>query len=261
MEAKLFKDVSKEIEEKGVLIKLSGKALGAEDGSPYFLDNVEHIVNEICSVYEVLKKPKIAIVVGGGNIWRGSYGEEYGIEGAFSDEIGIFSTIPNAMMIAGKIARKFGDDKVELMLASTDNFAGTYSYRQAKKALEKGKIVVLGGGIGVPGMSTDFAAVSRAFDLELGAVLMTKNGTDGVYDRKLEEEGAKKYSTLNYLDFIVQELKVADNPAVSYAKEHLIPLIFLDFTLKGGLKRIASGEAIGTLVYNVPTSFDNNEIT
>lgn len=255
MKEKIMRELVDVIEEKGVMVKISGKALGTADGAPYSQENVEHIINEICSIYESLQNPKIVVVVGGGNIWRGGYGKEFGIEGASSDEIGIFATITNAMMISKMIARKLGDNKVEVMLTCTDNSAETYSRKEAKKALEKRKILVLGGGIGTTGMSTDFVAVNRAVGLELGAVLMAKDGTDGVYDRRPEEEGARKYETLNYKDFVVNELKVADNIAVMLAKERAIPMVFFDFFRKGAFKEIIGGNNIGTLVGNVSTCF------
>lgn len=271
----MFNEIAYDIRTKGVLLKISGKALGEEDGAPYSKEHIEHIIGEICSIYNKYEAPRMVVVVGGGNIWRGNYGKNLGLSGPGSDEIGIFATMTNAMMVAAKLVKCLGDDRVEVMMTCMDNSTETYKRKEVKKALADGKIVVLGGGIGTTGMSTDFVAVNRAINLELGAVLMAKDGVDGVYDRNPAEEGARKYKTLNYKEFITKELKVADNTAVLAAKEASMPLIFFGFSEKGALKKLYSAYDIvrspifgnpdkddcfvlsetGTIVADVPTEF------
>jgi len=247
--------LAKDIEEKGCMIKVSGRALGSTSGAPYS-QSASHIIDEIISLYNLLAKPKIAVVLGGGNIWRGYYGKEFDIEGPASDEMGIYATITNELMVRNLLIKQLGSDKVELMMPFTDNISETYSRKEAKKAMNEGKILVIGGGLGATGMSTDFAAVNRAIGLELGAVLMAKDGVDGVYDRRPEEPGARKYKLLNYKDFIAQELKIADSAAVCIAKERSMPMMFFDFSMKGAFGKILVGEDFGTYVGNVPTTFD-----
>ena len=250
------REIVKLINEKGVLIKISGGALATKLSAPYAEENVKHIVNEICMAYEAMENPKIAVVVGGGNIWRGYYGKCFGIKAASSDEIGIYATITNALLISKEIAQRLGEDKVRLMLTRTAVPTEVYNREEAIKALSKGKVVILGGGIGEPFVSTDFAAVSRAAALELGMVLMAKDGVNGVYNRDPNKEKARKYATLNYNDFIVNQLKVADILDVQMAKDTQLPLFFFDFSLENALKQIIEGKACGTLVSDVETSFE-----
>lgn len=250
------KEIMKLINEKGVMIKISGGALASKISSPYCYENVEHIVNEICLAYKAMENPKIAVVVGGGNIWRGFYGKCFGIKGASSDEIGIFATITNALLISKEIGHRLGEDKVRLMLTRTAVPTEVYNREEAIKSLNKGKVVVLGGGVGEPFVSTDFAAVNRAAALELGMVLMAKDGVDGVYNRDPNKEEARKYAKLSYTDFIVNQLKVADIMAIQMAKDNKLPLFFFDFSLGSALKKIIEGEACGTLVGDVETTFD-----
>ena len=256
MKKEFFDKMVEEIKEKGVLIKISGGALAAQSGNPYLNRNLQHIVREICLAYETMENPRIAVVVGGGNIWRGKQGRAFGIRGASSDEIGMLATIINAHVIYNMLVLKLGSDKVRLMLTSTGAPTEIYNREEAKKSLGRGKIVVLGGGIGEPFVSTDYAAVNRAASLELGVVLMAKDGAAGVYDKDPDEGNAKKYATLNYNDFIDAQLQVADGTAIMLARDRLIPLFFFDFSLESILKKIIEGEATGTLVADVPTTFE-----
>ena len=250
-------DISEVVKEKGALIKISGAGLGIPGGAAYASAGAEHIVNQIVEAV-VRHDTRIAIVVGGGNIWRGSFSKAFGLESSTSasDSIGIYATIMNAKLISLLLEKELGKEKVSCLLTTSIDNEERYSHEKALRVLDEHKILVLGGGVSVTGFSTDFAAVNRAASLGLGAVLMAKNGTDGVYNKDPKEEGAKKYKTLSYREYISRDLKVADTLAVVQAREKHIPLYFFDFAAEGIIKDIIIGKYVGgTLVADVPTKF------
>jgi len=249
-----IKRLERSVNKKGVLIKVSGGALTDARNRTFSEVRARHIVDEICKVYDY-PLHRIVVVVGGGNIWRGADGKKFGIHGAKSDKIGIYATMLNAIFLADKLQQRLGDDNVKLLLSKTADANERYSDEVAMKYLDNDKIVVVGGGIGIRRCSSDYAAVNIASCLELGAVMMAKDGTDGVYDRMPDEEGARRYRKLSYSDFVAKRLKVADNQAIILAEENGIPLVFYDFGLEDSLTSILREKDIGTLVSNCETEF------
>lgn len=235
-----------EAQYKRVVIKLSGEALAGEAGfglSPQIIKSVAEEVKEVVDL-----GVEVAVVVGGGNIWRGKVGSEMGMERASADYMGMLATVMNSLALQDALEKLDIETRVQSSIVMTQ-VAEPYIRRKAVRHLEKKRVVIFAAGTGNPYFSTDTTAALRAAEINADAILMAKNNVDGVYsaDPKLDEN-AVKYDTLTYLDVIQQGLQVMDSTASTLCMDNDIPLIVFSFMEKGNIKRAVMGEKIGTVV-------------
>lgn len=235
-----------ETQYKRVVIKLSGEALAGEAGfglSPQIIKSVAEEVKEVVDL-----GVEVAVVVGGGNIWRGKIGSEMGMERASADYMGMLATVMNSLALQDALEKLEIETRVQSSIVMTQ-VAEPYIRRKAVRHLEKKRVVIFAAGTGNPYFSTDTTAALRAAEINADAILMAKNNVDGVYsaDPKLDAS-AVKYDSLTYLDVIQQGLQVMDSTASTLCMDNDIPLIVFSFMEKGNIKRAVMGEKIGTVV-------------
>ena len=191
---------------------------------------------------------EIAIVVGGGNIWRGVTGEEVGMERAQADYMGMLATVMNALALQDALENVGVPTRVQTSI-DMRQIAEPYIRRRAVRHLEKERVVIFAGGTGNPYFSTDTAAALRAAEIEADAILMAKNNVDGVYSADPRVDvNAKKYNELTHLDVIQKGLKVMDTTASSLSMDNDIPLVVFNLNEPGNIRRVVLGENIGTTV-------------
>jgi len=229
-----------------VLLKLSGEAFAGEQGygiDPAFLEYISH---EIKSVYNL--GVQIAIVIGGGNIFRGFQGKEIGVDRATADYMGMLATVINALALQSALENHVQIPTRVLSAIEMRQVAEPYIRRRAIRHLEKGRIVIFAGGTGNPFFSTDTAAALRA--AEIGAeVLIKATKVGGIYDKDPEKyPDAVLIKEISYLEVINMGLKVMDHTALTLCKENEIPVIVLNVKEKGNLKRAILGEEVGSVV-------------
>ncbi|MGG3451306.1 MULTISPECIES: UMP kinase [Bacillaceae] len=231
---------------KRVVLKLSGEALAGEAGfgiNPAVIQSVAEQVKEVSEL-----DVEVAVVVGGGNIWRGKIGSEMGMDRATADYMGMLATVMNSMALQDSLEQQGIETRVQTSIEMRQ-IAEPYIRRRAIRHLEKGRVVIFAAGTGNPYFSTDTTAALRAAEIEAEVILMAKNNVDGVYsaDPKLDKD-AVKYVELSYLDVIKEGLAVMDSTASSLCMDNDIPLIVFSVTEKGNIKRVVMGENIGTIV-------------
>lgn len=230
---------------KRVILKLSGEALSGDQGfglEATVLGSMAQQVMELKSA-----GVEVAIVVGGGNIWRGVTGAKRGIDRATADYMGMLATCINALALQDALEAAGMETRVMTAIEMRE-IAEPYIKRRAIRHLEKGRIVIFGAGTGNPYFSTDTTAALRAAEMGVDAILMAKK-VDGVYDDDPRTNpNAHKYDTLKYIDVLNQGLKVMDSTAISLCMDNNIPLIVFDMMTPGNMKRAALGENIGTYV-------------
>ena len=233
---------------KRILLKVSGGALSG--GNECFnKEGLEKITNEIIKASNA--GVEVAVLVGGGNIFRGKTADDWNIERAEADNIGMMATIINSLILRGALVSKGAHDLRVMTAIPMDTVAEPYIRLRAVHHLDKGKIVVFGGGIGQPFVTTDYASLQRAIEIRADVVLMAKQGTDGVYtDNPNTNPNAKRYKTLSCEDAINQNLKVADQSAFILAKDYNMPMYIFDFNQENSIVDICSGKNIGTYVGN-----------
>jgi len=228
-----------------VLIKISGEALTGPE--QYGIDTAT--VETICSQIAEIKKLGIetAIVVGGGNIFRGLQAEEMGMDRVTADSMGMLATVINSLAMMDTL-EKMGCFTRVMSAVAIEAFAEPYIRRRAVRHLEKGRLVILAAGTGNPYFSTDTAASLRA--MEVGAEIMIKaTNVDGVYSADPKKNtDAVFYPRLKYMDVLTRKLKVIDSTAVSLLMENNIPVRVIDLNKPGNLKRAVLGEEVGTLI-------------
>ena len=232
---------------KRILLKLSGGALCGENNEIFDKQKIEAITNQIIKARD--NGVEIAILIGGGNIFRGRTAEEWNIERVEADNIGMMATIINSLMLRGALSSKTEADIRVMTSMPVPAVAEPYIRLKAKKHLDKGIIVIYGGGLGQPFVTTDYPAVQRAIETNCDIVLMAKSGVTGVYtaDPKKDPE-AKRYRTITYDDVIDKNLKVADQTAFVLARDYDMPLYVFDFDESDAISRICNGEEIGTYI-------------
>jgi uridylate kinase len=230
-----------------VVIKLSGQAIAGSAQFGFSSDSLTHLANEVISVRDT--GVQVAVIVGGGNVFRGDRAGDWGIDRAEADNIGMLGTIINAVLLRGRLAA-LGQANVRLMTAlPINNLAEPYIRLRALRHLEKGAIVLLGCGNGQPFTTTDYPAVQRAVELGADALLVAKNGVDGVYDADPNKAaGARRFDRLSYQQVIDQGLGVMDQSAFILARDHRLPLHVFDVDQQGAAAAITAGEHIGTVV-------------
>ena len=232
---------------KRILLKLSGESLKGNRRHGIDPDSLDYMANEIKSVTS--KGIELGIVVGGGNIWRGTEAEIEGMERASADYAGMLATVISALALQDSLERKHKLNTRTLSAINIQQVAEPYIRRRAIRHLEKGRIVLFAAGTGNPFVTTDTGAALRALEIEADVLLMAKNDVDGVYDKDPKlDDSAVRYENISYLDAIEKRLKVMDSTALSLCMEYSIPIVVFDLSKKGNLNRIVSGEKVGTLV-------------
>ena len=231
---------------KRVVLKLSGEALAGQTGFGINPPTIKEIVKEIKEVHAL--NVEIAIVVGGGNIWRGVTGEEVGMERAQADYMGMLATVMNALALQDALENIGVPTRVQTSIEMRQ-IAEPYIRRKAVRNLEKSRVVIFAGGTGNPYFSTDTAAALRAAEIGADAILMAKNNVDGVYsaDPRIDTN-AIKFTELTHLDIIQKGLKVMDTTASSLSMDNDIPLVVFNLNETGNIRRVVLGENIGTTV-------------
>ncbi len=230
---------------KRILLKLSGEALMGD--LPYGIDPqvVDRIAKEIAGVAR--SGIELAIVVGGGNIFRGLKGSAAGMDRSTADYIGMIATVMNAMTLQDALERADMPTRVQTAIAMQE-LAEPYIRRRAVRHLEKGRVVIFGGGSGNPYFTTDTTAALRAAEINADVVFKATK-VDGVYDCDPKTNpDAKRFESLSYSEVLTKELAVMDNTAIALCKNNSIPIMVFNLFDEGNIQRAASGESIGTLV-------------
>jgi uridylate kinase len=233
---------------KRVLLKLSGEALMGS--SEYGIDTstVETIAKQLKSVVE--NGVQVAVVVGGGNIWRGDAAAAKGMDRATADYAGMLATIINALALQDALEKNGIVTRSQSAIA-VQAVAESYIRRRAIRHLEKGRVVIFAAGTGNPYMTTDTAAALRAVEINADILLMAKNKVDGVYDSDpLTNAGAKKYDQISYLDALRMRLEVMDSTALSLCMDNNLPIKVFDLQAPNSIERVVAGELVGTLVHS-----------
>ncbi len=228
-----------------ILLKLSGEALGGEAGIGICAKAVADMAEQIREVREL--GVQVVVVVGGGNIFRGLSGSEHGIERATGDYMGMLATVINALALQDALEKLGVATRVQSAITMAQ-VAEAFIRRRAVRHLEKGRVVIFGGGTGNPYFSTDTAAALRAN--EIGAeVILKATKVDGIYDSDPKKNPkAKRFSEIRYIDAIQQQLKVMDSTAFSLCMDNKMPIIVFDLFRPHNLKRVVMGEKVGTVV-------------
>ncbi|WP_431061075.1 UMP kinase [Weissella paramesenteroides] len=235
-----------DVKYKRILLKLSGEALSGERGYGIDPETVNNIAAEIKEVYEL--GVEIAIVVGGGNLWRGEAGAKLGMERAQADHVGMLGTTMNALALQDALESHDVPTRVQTAIEMRQ-VAEPYVRRKAVRHLEKGRVVIFGAGTGSPYFSTDTTAALRAAEINAEAILMAKNGVDGVYsDDPRKNPDATMFEKLTHKDIIAKGLKVMDSTASTLSMDNDINLVIFNMNTSGNIKRVVLGENIGTTV-------------
>jgi uridylate kinase len=230
-----------------LVLKLSGQAIAGPNEFGFASDRLTHLATEVIALRAT--GVQVAVVVGGGNVFRGNRAEDWGIDRVEADNIGMLGTVINAVLLRGRLAA-LGAHAVRLMTAiPIDNLAEPYIRLRALRHLEKGAIVLLACGNGQPFTTTDYPSVQRAVELEADALLVAKNGTDGVYDADPNKHpDARRFDHLTYAEVIDRGLGVMDQTAFILARDHHLPLHVFDIDRPGAASAILNGTPLGTLI-------------
>ena len=232
---------------KRLLLKLSGESLLGDKG--FGLDNkvLEFFADEVKAVHDV--GVGLGIVIGGGNIYRGLSASDQGIDRVTGDQMGMLATLINSLALQNAIEKRGVYTRL-MSSIKMDEIAEPYIRRRALSHLEKGRVVIFGGGTGHPYFSTDTAASLRAVEIQADAIV---KGTrvDGVYDSDPEKNpSAFKFSKISYLDVLKKNLKIMDLTAVSLCQENNLPMIVFNMDVPGNLLKLVKGENVGTLIHD-----------
>jgi len=231
---------------KRVLLKLSGEVFGGEKGIGVDPDVVHDVANQIADV--VRGGTEIAIVVGGGNYFRGAELQQRGMDRARADYMGMLRTVMNCLALQDFLEKEGIETRVQTAI-TMGQVAEPYVPRRAIRHLEKGGVVIFGAGAGMPFFTTDTVAAQRALEIGVEALLLAKSGVDGVYSADpRKDKSAKKYETVSYDEVLSKSLAVADAAAFSLCRENKLPIVIFDLKSKGNIKRAVKGESVGTLV-------------
>ena len=233
---------------KRILIKLSGEALAGEKGVGIDIETVKTIAKEIAEVHS--SGVEIALVIGGGNLWRGEPAAAAGMDRVQADYTGMLGTVMNALVMADSLQQNGVDTRVQQSIPM-QNVAEPYIRGRALRHLEKNRIVIFAAGIGSPYFSTDTTAALRAAEIDAEAILMAKNGVDGVYNADPKKDAnAVKFDELTHGEVIKRGLKIMDATASTLSMDNDIDLVVFNMNEAGNIKRVVFGEVIGTTVSN-----------
>lgn len=232
-------------EYKRVLIKLSGEALAGPDGHGINENVMDGVVDQIVTVKDM--GVQIALVIGGGNFWRGRQGKK--MDRTIADHMGMLATVMNALAMMDALERRGVPTRVQTALIMT-SVAEPYILRKALSHFEKGRVVIMACGTGNPYCSTDTAAAQRACEIQADLLMMAKN-IDGIYDSDPKlNPAAKKYDHINYLDIIKNGIKAMDATAATMCMENNIPVVAFGLSEPNSIVRVACGEKLGTRIDN-----------
>ncbi len=230
-----------------VLLKLSGEALASDSGESVDPVRLQALAREVLSVHDL--GVQVAVVVGGGNYFRGKMAEQWGISRAEADNIGMLGTVMNALMLRGALTGLGGADVRVMTAMPIQSVAEPFIRLRAIRHLDKGAIVILAGGIGQPYVTTDYPSVQRALEVDADALLVAKRGIDGIYssDPNIDAD-AVRHDRLTYREAIDRGVKVMDASAFVLADEQGLTMHVFDVAAAGAMSRICRGEDLGTLV-------------
>jgi uridylate kinase len=229
-----------------VLLKLSGEVFGGNKGIGVDPDVLADVAKQIADV--VRAGTQVAIVVGGGNFFRGAELSERGMERSRADYMGMLGTVMNCLALQDFLEKEGVDTRVQTAI-TMGQVAEPYVPRRAIRHLEKGRVVIFGAGAGMPFFTTDTVAAQRALEIGAGALLLAKSGVDGVYNADPRKDpNATKFDTISYNEVLQKSLAVADAAAFSLCRENNLPIVVFDLMTNGNIGRAVRGEKIGTLV-------------
>jgi uridylate kinase len=230
-----------------VVVKLSGEALAAAGGTGVDPASLARVADEVLSVHNL--GVQVAVVVGGGNYFRGRMAEGWGISRAEADNIGMLGTVMNALMLRGALTARTNAEVRVMTAVPMNSIAEPFIRLKAIYHLDRHFLVVLAGGIGQPYVTTDYPAVQRALELDADALLVAKHGVDGVYDSDPNHNpGATRYTTLTYEEAIEKDIRVMDTSAFVLAKEQQLTMHVFDVGAIGVMKSICEGSDDGTKI-------------
>jgi uridylate kinase len=230
-----------------VVIKVSGEALAGTAGWGTEPESLAHLADEILSVHGL--GVETAVIVGGGNYFRGRMADGWGIGRAEADNIGMLGTVMNALMLRGVLTARCASDVRVMTAVPMQSVAEPFIRLRADRHLRRGLIVLLGGGIGQPFVTTDYPAVQRAVELDADALLVAKRGVDGVYDSDPNTNpSAQRYTTLTHREALARDVRVMDTSAFVLAGEHGLTMHVFDVAAKGAMRGICEGRDIGTRI-------------
>lgn len=234
-----------ELKYKRILLKLSGEAMGGENGFGINVSEAEAIARRVKDVAEM--GVEVAVVIGAGNLWRGAQGLTRGMDRATADYMGMLGTMMNALALMDALERANVYTRV-MSAIEMRAIAEPYIRRRAIRHLEKGRVVIFGAGTGNPFFSTDTAAALRATEIDADVVIKATK-VDGVYDADPKKNPeAVRFEQLSYIDVLNRGLKVMDSTAITHCMEHKIPILVLNLWDKTALTRALYGENVGTVV-------------
>ncbi|MFM7860775.1 MAG: UMP kinase [Candidatus Nanopelagicaceae bacterium] len=229
-----------------VLLKLSGEVFGGHKGIGVDPDVVQGVAKQIADV--VKSGTQVAIVVGGGNYFRGAELQQRGMERARADYMGMLGTVMNCLALQDFLEKQGVDTRVQTAI-TMGQVAEPYVPRRAIRHLEKGRVVIFGAGAGMPFFTTDTVAAQRALEIGADALLLAKSGVDGVYNADPRKDtSATKFDHISYDEVLSKSLAVADAAAFSLCRENNLPIVIFDLMTNGNIARAVRGEKIGTLV-------------
>ena len=228
------------------VLKLSGESLRGESTDGLDWSVLDYIATEVKAA--VATGIELSLVVGGGNIWRGTSAERQGMDRATADYAGMLATLINALALQDALERAGVTTRTQSAL-EVRAVAEPYIYRRALRHLEKGRVVIFAAGTGSPYMTTDTTAALRAVEMNADLLLMAKNNVDGVYDADpCQDSNARKFEEITYIEMLNRQLTVMDSTALSLCMENKLPIRVFDVFNQGSIQRILAGEQIGTLV-------------
>jgi uridylate kinase len=238
---------------KRILLKLSGEALQGDRSYGIDPAMLDVIAGELKAVQQF--GIEVAIVVGGGNIFRGAEASAAGMDRATGDYAGMLATIINALALQDALERHGITVRTQSAITVTA-VAEPYIRRRAIRHLEKGRVIIFAAGTGNPYMTTDTAAALRGVEIDADVLLMAKKNVDGVYERDpIKDPGARKFETLSYLDALNRRVQVMDSTALSLCMENSLPIIVFDLRIPNSIAKAASGNHAGTRVGHLETAF------
>ena len=228
------------------LLKISGESLKGSSGSGIDADAVQYLASQVGEAHAL--GVELAIVIGGGNIWRGEAAEKQGMERATADYAGMLATVINALALQDALEKRGIDTRTQSAL-QMQAVAEPYIRRRAVRHLEKGRVVIFAAGTGNPYMSTDTASALRALEIEAEVLLMAKFNVDGVYDSDPHiNPAAVRFDDLDYTEALERELAVMDSTALTLCRENKLPIVVFDMFKPGNVGCILSGDKIGTTI-------------
>jgi uridylate kinase len=238
---------------KRIVFKPSGEALAGPTGTGIDGKMLEVTSSDIIDLRQELDVD-VAVVVGGGNFWRGRTAEHAEMDPTQSDHIGMLGTVMNALALQDALERLGQPTRVQSAI-EMPRIAEPYIRRRAVRHLEKGRVVIFAAGTGNPFFTTDTAAALRAAELDAEVLIKgTHSGVDGIYDLdpRLHPGTAVKYDEISYIDVMTKELKVMDGTAIAFCRDNLIPIVVFDMSAPGSLRSILEGKHVGTIVTELP---------